>query len=124
LTSLQQQGTSGGNAVATKRIDFSYDPATRYSKVTRYADIAGLQHVASSHYTHDLLGRMTKLVHSTSTTPESGWGSSALAGYQYAYDVGSRFTSIDSYLDVLTQYTHDNTSQLTGADHTGCQRAD
>jgi RHS repeat-associated protein len=42
-----------------------------------------------------------------------------LASYQYAYDVGSRFTSIDSYLDGLTEYTHDNTDQLTGADHTG-----
>ena len=121
-TSLQQQGTSGGNAVAAKRVDFAYDAASQYTKLTRYADIAGLQHVASSHYTHDLLGRMTKLTHNTVSLPlplGEGWGEGVLAGYQYVYDVGSRFTSIDSYLDGLTSYTHDNTSQLTGADHTG-----
>ncbi|MCI0359338.1 MAG: hypothetical protein L0211_12740 [Planctomycetaceae bacterium] len=65
---------------------------------------------------------MTKLTHNTVSLPlplGEGWGEGILAGYQYAYDVGSRFTSIDSYLDGLTSYTHDNTSQLTGADHTG-----
>jgi len=36
------------------------------------------------------------------------------------YGVSSRrLDSIDSYLDGLSEYTHDNTDQLTGADHTG-----
>lgn len=53
------------------------------------------------------------------TAPSSGWGSGALAGYQFTYDAASRIGSIDSYLDGLTEYTLDNTNQLTGADHTG-----
>lgn len=64
------------------------------------------------------MNRLTKLVHSESTTaPTSGWGSDPLAGYQFSYDSASRFTSINSYLDGVTNYTHDDTNQLTGADH-------
>jgi len=35
------------------------------------------------------------------------------------FDAGSRIGSIDSYVDGLTSFTHDNTDQLKTADHTG-----
>lgn len=37
----------------------------------------------------------------------------------YAYDVANRITSIDSVLDGLSEYNHDDTNQLIGADHIG-----
>jgi len=120
LDRVTQQGIGGGNAVAAKRADFAYNNAGQFTKISRYADLAGTEHVASSHYSYDDIGRLLKLVHSTSTTPPgSGWGTGALAGYQFTYDAASRIGSIDSYVDGFTSFTHDNTDQLTGADHTG-----
>jgi RHS repeat-associated protein len=120
LSLVTQQDASGGNVVADKRADFAYNDAGQFTKISRYADLAGAEHVASSHYSYDDIGRLLKLVHSTSTTPPgSGWGSNALAGYQFTYDASSRVGSIDSYVDGLTSFTHDNTDQLKTADHTG-----
>ncbi len=120
LTKLEQQDVSGGNTVADKRIDFAYNAASQVATIDRYADLTTSEHVASTHFTYDGLGRLKKMVHTEGpTAPSSGWGTDPLAGYEYAYDVGSRITSIDSYLDGLTDYDYDNTSQLIGADHTG-----
>jgi len=120
LTVLEQQGTSGGNTVAQKRADFAYDASGAYTQIKRYADLSGFEFVANSFYSYDGIGRLTKLLHTEDTSaPGSGWGTEPLAGYLYAYDAASRFTSIDSYVDGVTNYTHDDTNQLTGADHTG-----
>jgi RHS repeat-associated protein len=120
LTRLQQEDVSGGNVVADKRFDFTYSAASQFDKLTRYADLAGSEFVANTFHSYDGMGRLTKLLHTEdNTAPSSGWGTEPLAGYLYAYDAASRFTSIDSYADGLTTYSHDNTDQLTGADHTG-----
>jgi YD repeat-containing protein len=120
LTRLQQQDVGGGHVVADKRIDFAYDAASSLTKLDRYADQSATEHVASTHYTYDGLGRLKKLLHTEGpTAPGSGWGTDALAGYAFTYDTASRITSIDSFVDGLTTYTHDNTDQLTAADHTG-----
>ena len=42
-----------------------------------------------------------------------------MAGYEFAYDLGSRIDSINSFIDGLSDFDYDNTNQLTGADHTG-----
>jgi YD repeat-containing protein len=74
LSQVTQQGVTGGNAVAAKRADFAYNNASQFTKISRYADLAGTQHVASSHYAYDDIGRLKQLTHSTSTTaPTSGW---------------------------------------------------
>jgi RHS repeat-associated protein len=113
-------GLTGGHAVAQKRADFTYNAAGQLECITRYADWLGTQHVASSHYAYDGIGRLKSLIHSTNPLPPGeGWGEGPLAGYQYAYDTASRITSIDSFLDGLTTYTHDDTDQLKSADHTG-----
>jgi RHS repeat-associated protein len=39
------------------------------------------------------------------------------AGYDYTYDAANRITSIDSFLDGLSEYTYDSAGQLTDADH-------
>jgi RHS repeat-associated protein len=120
LTKLEQQDVGGGNVVADKRFDFAYNASSAVTKIDRYADLTTSEHVASTHFTYDGLGRLKKMVHTEGTTaPSSGWGTDPLAGYEYAYDVGSRITSIDSYIDGLTEYDYDATSQLIGADHTG-----
>jgi RHS repeat-associated protein len=122
LTSLQQQAGGSGpgaNAVAEKRVDFAYNAASQITQLTRYADTSGLEFVAHTFYAYDGIGRLTKLLHTEDgSLPGSGWGTDPLAGYAYAYDAASRITSIDSLLDGLTEYDHDDTNQLTSADHT------
>jgi RHS repeat-associated protein len=118
LTSVVQAGVPGGHAVAEKRVDFAYNAASQFAQLTRYADVSGSQLVANSFYGYDGMGRLLSLFHATdSAPPGEGWGSGILAGYLYGYDAGSRITSIDSYLDGLSECSYDHTSQLTAADH-------
>jgi RHS repeat-associated protein len=117
ITRLEQAEYGSGNTVAEKRFDFAYDAASAFTRLDRYADLAGSEYVASTHYAYDGIGRLLRLTHNDSTSPAAGFGNSPLAGYQYAYDAASRMLSIDSYLDDLTEYTHDDTNQLTAADH-------
>jgi RHS repeat-associated protein len=107
MTRIQQHGVSGGNAVAEKRIDLTYDAASQWQSITRYADLAATKVVATSAYTFDAVGRMTSLDHSQ--------GSTSLAGYSWQYDAGSRVTQFVSLLDGTVDYNYDNTNQLTGA---------
>src|SRR5690606_34383893 len=55
------------------------------------------------------IGRLTSIAHAKGVT--------TLASYAYEYDAANRFTEIDSLLDGVTTYTHDDRGQLTGADH-------
>ncbi len=118
LSVMVQQTASGGNVVAPKRIEFNYNEISQYTSINRYAATSATEFVAASYYFYDDMNRLTKLVHSESTTaPTSGWGTDPLAGYEYAYDAGSRILAIDSYLDGLSEYVHDDTYQLLAADH-------
>jgi RHS repeat-associated protein len=118
LTSLAQQDVSGGNVVADKRIDFEYDAASAFTRIARYADQAASEFVANTFFSYDPFGRLSKLLHTEDeTAPGSGWGEGALAGYEFTYDAANRITSINSFADGLTNYSYDNTDQLTAADH-------
>ena len=118
LSSLTQQTVSSGNVVAPKRIEFAYNEINQFTSINRYAATSATEFVAASYFEYDDMNRLTKLVHSESTTaPTSGWGTDPLAGYQFSYDAASRFTSINSYLDGVTNYSHDDTNQLVDADH-------
>jgi hypothetical protein len=110
LTKVQQAGQSGGNAVAAKRVDFAYDAAGRDSTITRYANTAGTQLVATTNYTYDDASRLTALSHTK--------GATTLAGYGWTYDSSGRPTQFTSTLDGTANYTYDNTDQLTGATYT------
>jgi YD repeat-containing protein len=78
MTRIEQSGQSGGNAVAEKRIDLTYDAASQWQTITRYADLAATKLVATSDYTFDAAGRLTALTHAQGATP--------LAGYTWTYD--------------------------------------
>jgi YD repeat-containing protein len=109
LTSVTQETQSGGNTVASKRVDFAYNALGQFTDLDRYASLDTSEFVANTAFTYDLANRLTSLQHTQGLT--------ALAGYDYTYDAAGRFTSIDSLLDGLTEYTHDNAGQLTDADH-------
>jgi RHS repeat-associated protein len=126
LTRVTQEGAIGVTSVAEKRVDFSYDQSGLVTQIDRYADLDASEHVVSSHYSYDGMGRLTKLTHNDVQLPlplPEGWGEGILAGYEYSYDRASRITAVNSHLDGLSSYSYDLTSQLTGADHAASQPA-
>jgi RHS repeat-associated protein len=109
LTQLAQQG-NGGNTVKDKRVDFSYDAAGQFQKLSRFSDTAGTQLVASSGYAFDRLGRLVNLSHQKVT--------SEIAGYRMAYDAAGRLVRIDPSVDEVSQFNYDKQGQLTSAKNT------
>ena len=109
LTDIVQQSQSGGNAVTAKHLTMAYNVLGQSTTISRYQSAATSNPVATSTSTYDTANRLTGLTHSQ--------GSTTLVGYAYTYDGLSRPTSIDSFVDVVTDYSYDVASQLTGADH-------
>jgi YD repeat-containing protein len=91
MTRIEQAGVTGGNAVAEKRIDLTYDAASQYQTITRYADLAATKLVASSDYTFDAAGRLTALTHAQDAV--------TLAGYTWSYEPPHGVTEFTSLLD-------------------------
>ena len=111
LTQLDQEGQTGGNSVAEKRVDFAYNLANQYTTIARYNDTDGgsSNEVAASTYSYDTLGRITGLEY------ERG-GTDLFTPYSWTYDSTNRITQFVS-ADGTSDYSHDKTSQLTAADH-------
>ncbi len=107
VTSIQQHGVTGGNAVAEKRVDFTYDAVGAYATVTVYADLAGNELVSTAIYTFDDAYQLTGLTYTQDAT--------SLAYYTYVYDDAGNLTSMTT-VDGTTTYTHDDTGQLTATD--------
>ena len=86
VQSIQQHG-DGGDAVAEKRIDFTYDAAGNYAMITRYADLDGTELVATATYTFDAAYELTGLMYTDA-------GQTALASYGYTFDAAGNMTSM------------------------------
>ncbi|QGJ68577.1 RHS repeat-associated core domain protein [Planctomycetales bacterium 10988] len=112
LTRVTQQGQSGGNAVAEKRVDFAYNALGQFTTITRFSDLAGSNEVVESVYTYDSFARLTDLSHNDST-PDTV---NDLRQYTWTYDALNRITQFTSP-DGTVDYTYDDTNQLTGADY-------
>ena len=110
LASIQQYGVTGGNAVAEKRIDYTYDDAGQWDTITRYADLVATDLVATGDYGYDLTGRLTSLMYTKGTT--------TLVGHAWAFNAGNDMTGYLNSIDNLATYTNDDAGQLTGVDYT------
>ena len=113
ITQITQDGVTGGNAVAEKRIDYAYsDDATR-TTISRFADLGGTKAVAATEHIFDQLGRRTDIVHQR--------GATEFADYDLTWDAGSQITDFDFTSlvgnDGTGDYTYDDTGQLTDADY-------
>ena len=102
------QVNQSGDGVADKRVDMTYDAASRMIGQTRYSDLNGIQLVAGTDYTYDDANRLTNLSHKQ--------GSTILANYGYTYDAANRITQIISP-DGTSDYTYDDRDQLTDAEY-------
>jgi RHS repeat-associated protein len=123
MLEVAQQGASGGNAVAAKRVDFTYNDDGQFSAITRHADSSGGAQsdvVASSVYGYDSDGRLDSLTYtlptaSTGTAPAYEWvydGADRISDQYSLADTSSGATS--SYLTwAHAHYNYDPAGQLT-----------
>ncbi|MCE5268857.1 MAG: autotransporter-associated beta strand repeat-containing protein [Planctomycetaceae bacterium] len=116
LAQVKQHGATVGDAVAEKRVDFTYNAVGQFSTIARYNALAGGSgnEVATSVYGYDAAGRLTSLTHTH--------GSTTLAGYEWTYDAANRMTEMKSKADAtagndwgVVDYTYDATDQLKTA---------
>ncbi len=110
LTKITQQSQSGGNSVASKRIDLTYTTTGQLSTVDRYANLAGSQLVATSTWGYDAKGQATSLT--------DAQGATTLASYTWSYDRIGRLTG-DSINSVADTFTYDASGQITAVTHNG-----
>ena len=82
LTEIIQTSQAGGNAVAEKEVDFTYNSAGQIASIDRYQ---GGQLTVEADYTYDSSGRLTSLVYQQGTT--------VLASYTYTYAASSDASS-------------------------------
>lgn len=108
VTQLAEDGQSGGNGVVRKQIAFDYNAAHQFVSIARYEGTSPTL-IATTSFTYDGMGRLDDLHHTN--------GSTTFARYQYVFDAADRIEQITSYIDGVSDYTYDNTNQLTGADH-------
>jgi RHS repeat-associated protein len=103
VTSMCQCGVTNGNAVAEKRVDYTYDLDGRYATITIYADLSDTELVSLATYTYNAVGELTSLVYTK--------GNTTLASYAYTYDAVGDMLSMTT-VDGTTYYTYDATGQL------------
>jgi RHS repeat-associated protein len=111
LTELNQDGQTGGNTVAEKLVNFSYNSSGQYTEIARFNDLDGLtaDEVATSTYGYDSLSRLTDLEYENA-------GVDLFTPYEWTFDSLNRITQFVSQ-DGTTDYDYDKTGQLTDADH-------
>jgi RHS repeat-associated protein len=117
ISSLIQQG-GGGNTVAGKRADFTYNAANQFEKISRYEGTGTSELAINTFYDYDLAGRLKTLLHTMDgTLPGSGWGTGIKAGYLFyyetIYDPSGNITGIQSYHDGWKSFGYDGQNQLT-----------
>ncbi len=112
---IEQTGATGGDAVADKRVDFTYNADGTFSTIDRYSDLTATSLVAASGYGYDSLARITSLDQGTSSTAD------AYAGYAWSYDADSRVSTFDNtqHTNENAAYTYDHDSQIASATYAG-----
>ncbi|NLF08266.1 MAG: RHS repeat-associated core domain-containing protein [Pirellulaceae bacterium] len=114
VTKIEQYGVQGGNAVAEKRIDLTYDARSQYAAISYYSDLDGLSAdlVMTATYAYDPSGRLTELVY-TDATPDE------IREFEWIYDAAGRIVAHDSDIasEDVSDYGYDATNQLTEADY-------
>ena len=108
ITQITQQGQTGGNTVAAKVVNFAFDNDGRLTTLSRYANLAATQLVATSTYGYNADSALTSLSHDK--------GATNLNSSTYSYDHDGRVTG-DSTVDGTDSYSYDAASQLTAATH-------
>jgi len=113
LTQLYQQGQTGGNAVATKGANITYNLVGQLATIARtnFFGIGPAPDIATSTFSYDTANRLTEIANTTN-------GGTAIDAYSWAYDLADRVTSMTTTTDGTATYSYDNTNQVTGVTYT------
>ena len=87
IGTIEQTSADGGDYVADKRVDLTYNADGEFATINRYADLTGTTLVAASVYGYDSLAQLTSLTQGTFGD------ATAFAGYGWTYDANGRITS-------------------------------
>jgi RHS repeat-associated protein/uncharacterized repeat protein (TIGR01451 family) len=101
--------TQSGSALSDKRVDLAYTPDSLVQSISRSADLAGVQQMATTTNVYDFMNRLTS--HNDAN------GSTELASESLTYDAASRITQIATDLSTTT-YAYDNINELVDATNT------
>ena len=104
MTRIEQSSQQGGNAVASKRVDFAYDAASQWQTITRYNNLAGTQLVARGTYTFDAASRLIGLTYAK--------GETTLVDHDWSFDAANRITQYVNSIDGTADYTNDDTGPI------------
>jgi len=74
LVTLTQASQTGGQAVASKRVDLSYEPGGQLAGIARWASTTQTSAVADSVYAYDTIGRLTSITHTGLHTADTQTG--------------------------------------------------
>ena len=112
LTQLYQQGQTGGNAVATKGANITYNLLGQLATIARtnFFGIGPAPDISTSTFSYDTANRLTEIAYTT--------GGTAIDAYSWSYDLADRVTSMTTTTDGTATYSYDDTNQVTGATYT------
>jgi len=114
---LSQRLWYGGD-VDPARVDFFYNAIGREERVDRYADLEGVNRVASTDSTYYTTGATRQIIHRNATDE-------VIAANEYQYDFAGLLAREDRYgqsypnNDWRADYGYDRTGQLLSATYTG-----
>ncbi|TWT29628.1 RHS repeat domain-containing protein [Blastopirellula retiformator] len=108
MTQVTQAGQTGGNTVAEKRVDFTYDADDKYllTSAARYADLAGTELIVTGLYTYNNFDKLSILKYQDATSTD-------IAEYQWGYDIQGRVSGVYIIGHGSENYRYDGTDQIT-----------
>ena len=112
LKQVAQSSPAAGDVVAPKRVDFTYNAASQWSTIARYASLDATELVATGTYGYDSTGRLRSLGY---TDPQSV----LLVSHGWTFDAAGNITAYVNSIDGTVDYENDSTGQLTEADYDG-----
>jgi hypothetical protein len=117
ITKITQSDQVGGNAVAHKQVNYTYNLLGQMTQVNRYQSLTTTgEPVLRSVYSYDSANRLTSVAHRNIS---SGGSATLLDDYNFTYDLMNRITAIDSHVDGISSFSYDKTSQIIAANHAG-----
>lgn len=113
MTQITQQGQTGGNAVAAKRVNLTYDASDRLTYVWRYSSLDTSEYVGRAKYmTYDKAGRLTDMKY-------DGGGITTI-DYNVRYaDHLPDYATITTSATVKIDFGYDTVDQVNSLDYTG-----
>ena len=109
IGTIEQTSAEGGDYVADKRVDLTYNAGGEFATINRYADLTGTTLVAASVYGYDTNAQLTSLTQGTSGN------ATAFAGYGWSFDADGEVASFTNSAYATAPKTSQRTAMIATA---------